>query len=1437
MSLFLDLFKGRTQKYIKRIPKAGGGYRYIYKEHHKGGVGAQEHMKEGAAFKLTFGGQEGHFHIVKAQGDKITVKHDELHGPDHKGVEMTKAELSALLTREHRPALEADAKKKRERVERMKRETPRHIGLKRAERLAKEAEARLGEERKPQRSAGYASDELGQSNYEKHGGLLDQAAERAGVPVSRNNVGRSVDGRIVRDSTPQVSIDSPAGVRKILKDITRAQVQFIQNRAIEWLAANSGDSPAEIREHIEHIAGTNQARAAQKYKDAAAALSEVASFTKDNRGRADKQQGTIKALEIIAEARKIGKQPTTPAPAPDQIKRDLEPKTSAELARVFESELKRVGFKGVKTWIKNEGTPREIARIYVQGEQRGRRGQGYIDLPMSADALPSGGALFADAFKHPMIDLRNLPRLTPPQVEALIQAQARLSLRLKGKSQIIADPTDNRLIKLMLDYTQRATATPQELTNLIKQTADMKQISRDSLNRNQTLEHISAGLSREFVSRPETPTPAPTPAPTPTPAPDNFETMPEGERIANKAREAIERVKAHINELRDQHSVSLSEDEALEIDERILDAQLTLRKLEREELKARRAAAKEQAPKAQPIEPPKPEPVKVAPAPAPKPIKVAPAPEPVYAHAQNTRRIVDRALSSKPTGVDLNDARAVLPNIGDLKLMLSEKERLKRAKTELAREFNRPNFLGHFNPDGDIDRALDHYLNGPYVEIEQKRLRDIEKGFKIALRDARGEDLKQVKEEIRRFWREWGGAYVRLHGELVTERTQGEALRKIRPLIQEGALTPQINQMLDRLEDIIDQKPVTSNDPARWIFFQETNKATRDNPRQTFREYLAETAPEATTPTQEEAPKTPREQLIETAREATAPAPEPAPAQEEAPEMVAFVEQALRDSIGKMRPARIIQRGEKITNPATYDNIETRYFFAVASAKLGRQFVDLGSRLDTPETRQAITDIYRATHTKGANAEQAKAQAYPLILEQIINTLEGFDLKTWFQTEPESLAKIERRIETLKQLKAKAQTPREATAPAPEPVQEQQPAPDNFETMPKDEFLEHPQVKGIIGGERGEVFRALNAAPREITVRLHQIVLDNYKEHKTTGFPEDTTVAILQAYKHPEEMAAKDKKLKERQAALAGLDERLPLAGIKASDLSLADAQASYRGVSWSGKERGEQELLEFKDILDRLEETGRQYIEAGAHEGDVSSVISYHAQKILDAKRAQIAARGRTMSAMITGRGNFPVRSQKKKMDTYDKRLSEFVAAVDKAKKQLKKLDPNSRHAQRIEQGSGVDAYQAKLDKLVALQAEYKKLRAKARKEGKEPELVIPQYLLTNNNAQIKRVREQIENEKQREQQLDTADKLKDYTMPDGNELQVDRDQKDNRLKLHFWEKPDKDTIAKLKRSGYKWSRYNEAWQRQLTTNALKELPSLLNNLGAVEAIEEADA
>lgn len=146
---FTDLIKGRTQKYIKRIPKPGGGYRYIYREHHGGGVANEKHMTEGAAFSLTFNGQKGHFHIISADGDKLKIKHDELHDAEHPGVEMTRAELAALLTREHAPALRENAKKKRDTATRLKTRAPNSLAALAAEKRAKAAEAKAGGEPAP----------------------------------------------------------------------------------------------------------------------------------------------------------------------------------------------------------------------------------------------------------------------------------------------------------------------------------------------------------------------------------------------------------------------------------------------------------------------------------------------------------------------------------------------------------------------------------------------------------------------------------------------------------------------------------------------------------------------------------------------------------------------------------------------------------------------------------------------------------------------------------------------------------------------------------------------------------------------------------------------------------------------------------------------------------------------------------------------------------------------------------------------------------------------------------------------------------------------------------------------------------------------------------------------------------------------------------------
>ncbi len=116
----MSMIKAAQHKYthrkmIGRDPKTNRiRYRYYYAEHHGGGITSAS-IEEGAAFKLTFKGRRGHFHVQRVEGDKVYVKHDGR--PNAKEVEMTKSELRALLKRQH----ETIENKKREKAQEARR--------------------------------------------------------------------------------------------------------------------------------------------------------------------------------------------------------------------------------------------------------------------------------------------------------------------------------------------------------------------------------------------------------------------------------------------------------------------------------------------------------------------------------------------------------------------------------------------------------------------------------------------------------------------------------------------------------------------------------------------------------------------------------------------------------------------------------------------------------------------------------------------------------------------------------------------------------------------------------------------------------------------------------------------------------------------------------------------------------------------------------------------------------------------------------------------------------------------------------------------------------------------------------------------------------------------------------------------------------------------
>jgi hypothetical protein len=105
------------------------------------------------------------------------------------------------------------------------------------------------------------------------------------------------------------------------------------------------------------------------------------------------------------------------------------------------------------------------------------------------------------------------------------------------------------------------------------------------------------------------------------------------------------------------------------------------------------------------------------------------------------------------------------------------------------------------------------------------------------------------------------------------------------------------------------------------------------------------------------------------------------------------------------------------------------------------------------------------------------------------------------------------------------------------------------------------------------------------------------------------------------------------------------------------------------------------------------------------------------------------------------------------------------------------------------------------------KKVKASMSQDWRKDPVPFPSYLLTNNNANIRRVRQRIE-------ELSNRSEFVGWTFP-GGEAKVN--EAENRLQLIFEDKPDADTRQALKSEGFKWAPSQGAWQRQLNQNAIR--------------------
>ena len=210
--------------------------------------------------------------------------------------------------------------------------------------------------------------------------------------------------------------------------------------------------------------------------------------------------------------------------------------------------------------------------------------------------------------------------------------------------------------------------------------------------------------------------------------------------------------------------------------------------------------------------------------------------------------------------------------------------------------------------------------------------------------------------------------------------------------------------------------------------------------------------------------------------------------------------------------------------------------------------------------------------------------------------------------------------------------------------------------------------------------------------------------------------------------------------------------------------------------------------------------------------------------------------SVMISGGSNFPTRKKERQNAASDRNMKEY----DEIQGVLKKIRSVGTGGISSDDPNALAKLQNKLDGLVKTQEKMKAVNAALRmkdtakgdekmkemgyrdtaiKKLRKPDyfgrIGYPSYELTNNNANIRRIRARIEELEKR--QAEAAPEGWEF---DGGKVVINTEL--NRLQIVLEGRPDEDMKKDLKGHGFRWAPSQGAWQRQLTDNAIRAAKSI---------------
>ena len=287
--------------------------------------------------------------------------------------------------------------------------------------------------------------------------------------------------------------------------------------------------------------------------------------------------------------------------------------------------------------------------------------------------------------------------------------------------------------------------------------------------------------------------------------------------------------------------------------------------------------------------------------------------------------------------------------------------------------------------------------------------------------------------------------------------------------------------------------------------------------------------------------------------------------------------------------------------------------------------------------------------------------------------------------------------------------------------------------------------------------------------------------------------------------------------------------GVKYYEINEAAAKHAKEMNSYSDYQPGSA-TAEYRRSVDeaaKIAEKQKKRVDPMYHE-KIDHLLDTYSRKLAANMNNRFSIDARVPSFLITGGGNFPVRKKEKQNAARDKNWSEWQDIQNLLDK-IKSIGKGGISADDPQAVQKLECKLAKLEKshetMKMVNAYYRKYKTLDGCPYLSPENIemlkadmsrswrdehakpFEAYALSNNNAEIRRVKKRIQDLTQK--------KAVGFTGWEFEGGRVEANTEANRLQIFFNSKPDETMRTALKSNGFRWSPKAAAWQRQLNNNA----------------------